>query len=257
MTGWPEDDRFWHATAPLLFSARRWERAVQEVDLLLELLELAPSASLLDLGCGQGRHALELARRGYRVTGVDRTEEYLDEARRRSQEAGLKVEWVLRDMRRFRRSQSFDAAINLFTTFGYFKDPRDDRRVMANLCTALRPGGRLVMDMIGKEVLARIFRPRDWDRLEDGAIFLEERHVESGWSWIENTWTIVRGQQIEEFHFGHRLYSAAELESLACEVGFEVLGTFGWLDQRPYDHAAERLVLLARRPQEATGRVTQ
>ena len=91
MSAWYDDDRFWQEAAPLLFRQARWEAAEEEVDQLLELLELPEGAAVLDMACGPGRHALELARRGFRVTGVDRTQIYLNEAARGAEEAGLKI----------------------------------------------------------------------------------------------------------------------------------------------------------------------
>jgi SAM-dependent methyltransferase len=250
MMTWYDDDRFWHEAAPLLFRPARWEAAKEEIELLLELLELHEEAAVLDMACGPGRHTLELARRGFHVTGVDRTEKYLDEARRMAEEEGLNIEWVQADMREFKRPETFDAAINLFTSFGYFEEIEDDRRVLSNLLASLKPGGRLVMDMMGKEIMARIFQPRDWERMEDGSIALYERRIERDWSWVENTWIILREGNPQEFKLGHRIYSASELATLLRGVGFERVQAYGWLDGSPYDHQARRLVMKGQRRKE-------
>lgn len=244
---WHDDDAFWRTYRPWLFSLERWERAPGQVERLLELLEPPEGAHVLDLCCGPGRHSLELARRGFRVTGVDRTEEYLEEARRRAGEEGLDVEFVRADMRKFVRKATFDAAVNLFTSFGYFEDPADDRAVLRNVRDSLRPGGRLLMDLAGKEVLARDFRVRDWSEIGD-TILLQERRLSDGWSWIENRWVLVRDGQREEFNVSHRLYSGAELRQLLRECGFDQVRILGGLDRREYDHEARRLVTLARVP---------
>ena len=83
---------------------------------------------------------LELSRRGYRVTGVDRTESYLGEARRRSDDQGLEVEWVRADMRSFARPEAFDVVLNMYTSFGYFEDAADDRLAAQAFLNALVPG---------------------------------------------------------------------------------------------------------------------
>ena len=158
----PVRKHFWQVAAPLLFPRERWKNAEQEVDSLLKLMELPEGASVLDLACGPGRHALEFTRRGFHVTGVDRTQKYLAEARRRSKEAGLTVEWIEADMREFQRPGEFDAAVSLFTSFGYFEDPEDDKLAAMNMYRSLKPGGVLLIEMVGKEILARIFQPRDW-----------------------------------------------------------------------------------------------
>jgi SAM-dependent methyltransferase len=247
MTAWYDQEDFWETFLPTLFGQRRWEAAPAEVNGLLELASLAPGAHVLDLCCGPGRHSLELARRGFRVTGVDRTALYLEAARQKAVEEGLEIELVQEDMRRFSRPGAFDAAINLFTSFGYFEDPADDLQVAKNLCTSLKPGGKLVMEMIGKEVLARIFRPRDWFWLDEeaGVIMLEERKLSPGWGWIESTWTLLRGSERQAYTFSHRLYAGTELVSLLRQAGFASVALFGGLDGLPYDQQARRLVAVA------------
>src|SRR5688572_30492678 len=98
---WHEQDVFWETTGPTMFTAQRWANAPAEVASLLKLLGLEPGAAVLDLGCGVGRHSLELVRRGFLVTGVDRTARFLDEARKRADAESLKIELVEEDMRAF------------------------------------------------------------------------------------------------------------------------------------------------------------
>jgi SAM-dependent methyltransferase len=241
---WHEDDRFWAQTAPFLLSRRRWEAAPEEVEKIVSLLGLAPGAAVLDLCCGPGRHAFELARRGFRVTGVDRTMAFLAEAQQRAQAEGLDLELVQEDMRRFLRPQGFDAAINMFTSFGFFAAPEDDLLVLRNVSASLRPGGRFLIEMNGKEVLARIFRPRDWTE-HDGALILEERELLEGWSRIRSRWIIVRDGKREEFTLTLCLYSGAELPAALQGADFRTMELFGSLDGVPYDQNARRLVALA------------
>ena len=245
MTSWHERDDFWE-TVPL-FEQQRLEAAPQEVDSLLPLLSIEPGATVLDLCCGVGRHSLELARRGYWVTGVDRTAAFLRTARERAEAEALPVEWVQADMREFVRPLAFDAAINLFTSFGYFENLDDDRQVADNLFRSLKPDGGLVIEMMGKEVLARIFSPRDWQQLDDGTLFLQERAVKRDWTWIENRWILVKDGQQLEYGVDHRLYDGAGLRTLLHDAGFESVALYGDLDGRTYDTSARRLVAVARK----------
>ena len=114
---WHEQDAFWLAVEPVLFLQRRWSDAPAEVEGIISLLGLQSGMRVLDLCCGVGRHALEFARRGFHVTGVDRTQAYLDKASRQAVSEGLRAEFVREDMRAFCRPQAFDAAVNLFTSF--------------------------------------------------------------------------------------------------------------------------------------------
>ena len=246
MTVWHEQNAFWE-TMPM-FSERLWEIAPQQVDAVIALLGLEPGAAVMDLPCGAGRHSLELARRGYCVTGVDRTEAYLHTAHEKAAAEGLDVEWIQADMREFVRPGAFDVILNLFTSFGYFEDPEEDRRVAQNLCRSLRPGGALVMEMMGKEVLARIFLPRDWQELPDGSFFLQERKVIRDWSWMENRWIVVRPDgERHEYVVSHRLYDGAGLRALLLDAGFESVELFGGLEGMPYDTEAPRLAVVARK----------
>ncbi len=247
MDNWYERDAFWAGFAPALFGPDRWQKTPEAVDRLLPRLDLSPGSSILDLCCGPGRHALELTRRGYRVTGVDRTVAYLEEARRRAGEEHLEVEWVLEDMRRFARPGAFDGAINLFTSFGYFEDQADDLQVARNLCASLKPGGRLVMDMIGKECLARTFRERDWSWVDRdrNLLLLEERKLRPDWGWIESTWTLIGENERRSETIRHRLYAGTELATLLRTAGFAWVDIYGSLDGTPYDQTATRLVVVA------------
>jgi SAM-dependent methyltransferase len=246
MTTWYEKEDFWKTWASFMFSKERWENATEEVTNLISLLDIAPGAKILDLCCGPGRHSLEFARRGYSVVGVDRTKSYLEKARKQAQAEGLKVEFIQKDMRHFRRAKSFDAVFNLFTSFGFFEDEKDDQRVAKNVAGSLRSGGSFVIDIIGKEIVARIFRERDWQEI-NGAIMLEERKVTKNWSWMENRWVLIKDGKVKEFRFSLRPYSASELIVLLKESGFDSVQVFGNLAGDPYDHKAKRLIAVARK----------
>ncbi len=254
---WHEDDVFWRAMYPLFFGPKQWAEAPREAEQVLALLGLPRGVAVLDLCCGPGRHSLELARRGFRVTGVDRTAEYLEEATRRAEEEGLSVEFVRDDMRLFCRPEAFEGAINLSTSFGYFESPDDDRRVLRNLYRSLKDAGILVIEMMGKETVARDFRETESYPAGNGATVVEDRRVSRDGTWFEKKRRIVRdardardarngdGQVQDEFKVSHRLYSAAELSALLKACGFRSVKIFGDLAGAPYDHEAKALVAVA------------
>ena len=252
MTAWHNRDDLWD-TVPLV-GPERMEMALQEVEHIIALLGLKPGAAILDLCCGVGRHSLEFARRGYTVTGVDRTAAYLQTASDAAGAESLAIEWIEADAREFLRPAAFDLAINLYTSFGYFEDPAEDRQVVENLLTSLKPGGSLVMDLMGKERLARIFNPRSWDELPDGSLFLQERKISDDWTWINNRWILVKDGQRREFTLGHRLYDGAGLRTLLLDSGFESVALYGDMDGTPYNNDARRLVAVARKAEAAAAR---
>ncbi|MBN2799640.1 MAG: class I SAM-dependent methyltransferase [Deltaproteobacteria bacterium] len=250
MSEWFADDAFWASFQVILFSPERLALTGEEVDGMEALCGLAPGDEVLDLACGPGRHALELARRGYRVTGVDLSGHYLRQLRDQADGEGLPVVAVEADMRHFERPNAFDAVIHYFTSFGYFDDPSDDLRVLERAHRSLRPGGRLLVDVLGKEVVARGFPQRWWKWLDDGRLLLEEREVRDAWTRMDTRWTVLRGADIERFGMSHRLYSAAELAAAMAAVGFGRVEVFGSLAGAPYDASAWRLIAIATRSLE-------
>lgn len=242
MSAWYDDDQFWMAFYPAMFHAARWESAGEEVQTVLDLLKISDSVDVLDFCCGPGRHAIALAKLGHRVVGVDRTAPYLKIARQKAKSADVSIAFEESDVRQFRRNKAFDLAVSLYTSFGYFEEPEDDRKLLENVYASLKPGGRLVLDLMGKEVVARAFQVRSWSEPEPGMLFLEERVVEQSWERMQNRWILIRGDERIEKQFSIRMYSGVELKALMLAVGFSHVDLYGTLDGAPYDHLARRLV---------------
>jgi SAM-dependent methyltransferase len=241
---WHDQDTFWDTVEPILFAQQRLSDAPLEVEKIISLLRLQQGMKVLDLCCGVGRHSIELARHGFSVTGIDRTQIFLDKASKFAANEGLEAEFVREDMRAFYRPEAFNAVVNLFTSFGYFEDQEEDRQVVKNVYCSLKAGGVFLIDMMGKEVLARIYQERDWHE-EDGILILEERKITKNWSWMENRWIMLKDNNRVELNLSHRIYSAVELNSLLTDCGFAHTNIYGDLGGRAYDHAAKRLVMVA------------
>jgi SAM-dependent methyltransferase len=241
---WHEKDDFWEIFSQFIFGKNAIHNASSEIEKVISLLNLETNVNILDLGCGIGRHSLEFTRRGFHVTGVDRTYSYLEKAKKKAIEDNLDVEFVLEDMRIFSRPNNYDVVINLFTSFSYFEDPEEDKKTLVNIYSSLKHGGKLVLEMMGKEVLARIFVERDWQEI-DGVLFLEERKVSKNWSWMQNRWILIKDGEKVEYAVDHRLYSGVELANLLKEVGFSKVSIYGNLDGSAYDNQATRMVTVA------------
>jgi SAM-dependent methyltransferase len=244
---WFEDPSLWADLYPFTFSEERLRAGEGEVDQLLALIGMEPGdKAVLDLCCGPGRHAVPLARRGARVTGVDRTRHHLNLARERAELAGVGVELVEADMREFRRPGAYDLALSLFTSFGYFDAPDDDLRVLRNVRESLRPPGALVIDVMGKEWLARNFQPTRSRTLPDGTVLIDRSRVVDDWTRIENDGILIREGKTRAFQARLNVYSGLELRDRLRQAGFDAVSLFGGLDGSPYGLDAARLVAVAR-----------
>lgn len=246
MAQWFENDRFWLGFQHVIFTPERMQTAPLEVELIVQRLDLTPGMHVLDLGCGIGRHSLEFARRGFRVTGLDRTTVYLEQARAAAQAENLEVEFVQSDMLDFRRENTFDAVISMFSTFGYYEDPADNQGVARNVCQSLKPGGVFLIDMHGKETLAAVFRAHEWYRKDD-LIVLEEVKLLGDWERVNVRWILLEGANRLEEAFTQQIWAASEMRTMLKEAGFGNVNFFGRLDGIPYNHHARRQITVARR----------
>ncbi|NLF40786.1 class I SAM-dependent methyltransferase [bacterium] len=228
-----------------MFDEKRFDAAGEQVEKLLSLAGVH-SGSVLDLCCGPGRHSVALAQRGFRVTAVDRTAFLLGKARQRARKAGVKMEFVHSDMRDFVRPGAFDLAMNLFTSFGYFDNKDDDRTVLRHLHESLRSGGVVVMDMVGKEWLAKVMQATTSTEYPDGALLVQRHEVFDDWTRIRNEWILIKGETVRRFKFHHTLYSAQELRDRLVEAGFTDIRMCNSFDGAPYDGTG-RLVAVARK----------
>lgn len=242
---WSDNDHLWQKSYPFEFDGKRFADARPEVDYLLKLVELPPNGAVLDLCCGPGRHAIELARRAYHVVGVDRTKRYIEIAQEVSANSGVSVEFVLDDVRSFVRTNSFDLVLNLFTSFGYFKSDTENLSVLKNAFASLRSGGQMVIDTINKSRVVKVKHATDRRDL-NGRSLLEESTVTSDNKSLVSRWTVIDTQgQAEVFDFRLRLYSESELSSMLAHAGFSSSAAFGSYRGDSYSDKSNRLLIVA------------
>ncbi len=243
MTEWHRDETFWRTFAPFMFPSSRIDAAAEEIEQVLALTGI-DRGKVLDMGCGPGRHAIELARRGFEVTAVDSTPCLLRTARERAGAAEVDVEWVLGDMRDFARPASYDLVISIFTSFGYFRGDDENTAVLESFRRNLRPGGLCLIELIPKETLARIFQPAGATPLPGGAVVFEQREVSDDWSRLRVAWTLVEGDAATRFELDHAIYSAQELKDRMRAVGFGSVRCFGGLGGDPFGPESRRLAVV-------------
>ena len=238
------DDAHW-AEVPLVADAvTRLSRFNLYRDNSEEPLESSPR--VLDLCCGFGRISAELARRGFAVTGVDITETYLKTAVEEASLENLNIEYIRADARDFKRPDFFDAAVNLYISFGYFSDQKDDLLVLRNVYESLKKGGSFIMETLGKEIAVRDFIEAEWFE-RAGCTVLTEYEALDSWTFLKNRWILINGGKRIEKVFVQRLYSASELRALLLEAGFEKVEIYGDWDESPYDRRAAKLIAVGRK----------
>jgi SAM-dependent methyltransferase len=247
-------DPGWYRT----FFAGDWLEAVglrippeptsKEVDFVLAALELRLGARVLDVPCGAGRHSVELARRGYRATGVDLSADYLERARAAASEASVEVELLRADMRELPFAGGFDAVLNLWTSFGYMESVEEDQRALEAMARALEPGGLWLGDLLNVLWVVRSGEERRRRELDDGTILSQEGSYDVRTGRHDVVWTIERsdGRRVE-LASSLRLYTLPELEPMLERAGLQADGVWGGFDGSEYGLDSRRLIVRATR----------
>jgi len=234
------DDRYLRLFGPLASP----EATQQQVEGILAYLGLDPGASILDLACGYGRIAIPLARRGFRVTGLDLSETLLGQARATAAEAGVEVTWHQGDMRQIPWTEAFDAVINIFSSFGYFATEEENREVLEGVARALRPGGRFLIDVVNRDWRVRQDLQRHWFEAGDLLILADpwldpvEGRAGEIWRWLE-------GGQWQSLEFNVRIYTATELKALIEATGLRWRTVYGGWGGEPFGPESRRIIALA------------
>jgi SAM-dependent methyltransferase len=221
----------------------------REVARLIEILALPAGSRLLDVPCGQGRHAHLLAETGFRVDGLDYSAHLIARAKERG--TGPTLRYTRGDMRRLPAAWTarFDAVLNLFTSFGFFDAPRDDARVIAEFARVLKPDGTLVWHGGSRDGVMARFLSRDWWKSHDGTMIGHRRRFDplSGVLTIDTDWEGPSGRGTRQHRI--RLYTATRLAELCLDAGLVVEEAYdGWRD-RPLRRRSSEMVLVARKRQ--------
>ena len=215
----------------------------------MEILGLPSGARVLDVPCGQGRHAHLLAEAGFDVDGLDYSPDLIALARRRG--SGTRLRYTRGDMRRLppRWTGRFAAVVNLFTSFGFFLDPADDALVVREFARVLQPGGTLVWHGGSRDGVMARFLTRDWWKSHDGTMIGHRRRFDplSGLLTIDTEWEGPSGRGTRQHRI--RLYTATRLAELCLDAGLVAEEAYdGWHD-RPLRRRSSEMVLVARKRQ--------
>lgn len=229
------------------------ERDRHEVARLMEIMGLPSGARVLDVPCGQGRHAHLLAEAGFDVDGLDYSKDLLEKARARGTARTLR--YTRGDMRKMpsRWSGRFDAVLNLFTSFGFFADPADDARVINEFARVLKPGGMLIWYGGNRDGVMARFLERDWWQTADGTLIAQERSFDplSGMLTVNTVWSGKKRQGARDHRI--RLYTPTRLAELCADAGLIVEMAYDGLSDRPLTRKSSEMMLVARKEGRRAG----
>ena len=220
------------------------QTAVEARDQVQFVAGLLPDGPVLDVCCGYGRHSRPLAELGFATTGLDYSGFLLREAHRLSASLARPPRWVQGDMRRLPFDATFTGVVNLFTSFGYFDDPADDRAALREMARVLAPGGCLVLDLINRDFLVRNPTSDWWE--EDGRFYLQKSEIDWTRDMATSENIIIHGESVQRFTHRVRLYSLAAVRRLFEDAGLALERVYGGLDGRGFGSGSAHIVAVGR-----------
>jgi len=214
---------------------------------LIEILGLPSGARILDVPCGQGRHAHLLAEAGFDVDGLDYSRDLLDIARTRG--TGPRLRYTQGDMRALpaRWTGRFSAVVNLFTSFGFFAEPSDDAKVIREFARVLKPDGVLVWHGGNRDGVMAKFLARDWWQTQNGTIIGHERSFDplSGKLTVYTAWSGKKGAGNRQHSI--RLYTPTRLAELCADAGLIVEQAYDSFNDKELARRSSEMLLVARK----------
>ena len=230
----------------LVYGHRDLVEAAAESAAACRALGLATGDLVLDLCCGSGRHDPALASRGCRVVGIDYSLPLLRQAAALTAKSDPRPRYLRGDVRVLPFPENtFDAVLNMFTSFGYFTDAENEA-LLGAIARILKPGGQFLIDYLNPPQVAATLSPlteRDWDTMR----IREERSIDRKTCRVEKTITLSDGVSTRVFHESVRLYTEPEMRAMIARAGLEITRIAGStaLD-REYREDSERMVILGR-----------
>lgn len=218
----------------------------REVRFITDVLNLNPGQSILDLYCGYGRHAIELAKQGFVVTGVDATKDFLDIAAQKAKEANVNMAFEQKDMRDLDYEQQFAAVINMFAAFGYFTDD-ENANIIKLVAKALQPEGLFLIDLLNKDWMLRNSLNRYWRHPSGEYVLSYKVELEKGLATMKRQLINQVTGAKTQYEFVLRAYSLPEMADIFSYCGLSVIATYGGFDGRAYSSETPRMIILAKK----------
>lgn len=197
----------------------------EEIDLLIATTAITANERVLDLCCGQGRHTLALAKRGFtQLTGVDRSRYLIRVARHRADAGGFAASFKEGDARKLRVAEmSQDLVMIMGNSFGYFASEDDDLKVLKRVMKALAPGGQIYLDLTDGDWMGRHFEKRSWEWIDQNHFVCRERSLSSDRRRLISREVVVHDERgvIADQFYAERLYNREQIQALLDKAGFK------------------------------------
>lgn len=228
-----------------LYSNRDVSEAAVVANLVEKELPVSKYPDILDLGCGRGRHSVTLAKRGYNVTGIDLSKKAIQKARNAAEKENLKnIHFQIRDMRN-PFPQLFDGIVNLFTTFGYFLEDKENKKILSSTASMLKPDGILFLDYLNPSYVRKNLVPAESGSYEDMSYQIT-RDIKD--NMVYKTIQFSGGKLKKPITYTERvkLYDLEWFLEAFQEVGYELQKTYGNYTGKPHTGDSERMILIAK-----------
>lgn len=219
-----------------LYSHRNTEDAEKQINLIINTLNPDKHETILDLGCGEGRHCIIFKDRGFNIKGIDLSETLINSGKNKEPELDIEVG----DIREIKGK--FSIILSLFTSFGYFQRDYENMKALNSISNALKHAGWFWIDFLNPEFLKSRLVPESEKTLHDGTRVTEMRRIENGLV-IKDIIFETGETYIEKI----KLFTKEQLETMLEKSGIATTGVFGSYLGEPWNKSSERTIIYGKK----------
>lgn len=231
------DTKYYH----ILYQNRDFSEAEKFINNLLSYLAPNQKSKFIDIACGKGRHSHFINQKGFEVVGYDLSKESIETATKKSNK---KLQFYVHDMRQIFRTNYFDYAFNLFTSFGYFKSKRDELNAILSASKNLKPGGTFVIDFLNRNKVIKNLIPFE-EKIIDGITFKIKKEVTN--NQVLKTIEFTDENKDYKFQESVKLLSLDDFKEYLLEGNLEITKVFGNYELDLHSEFSDRLIIIAKK----------
>jgi len=230
----------------LVYPHRNESEAKRQIDFLEKYVGISKDEKILDLCCGNGRHAIELKKLGYDVIGIDLSEELLNSARKKASENNIDIKLIRCDMREIPYEGYFDIVVQFFTSFGYFDTDEENQKVLSAISRSLKVGGKFLIDYLNPDYVVNNLVEKD-EKTLSGLLIKQERWIDSLKCRVNKKITIIANGESSVFNESVRMYSLDEIKVMLGKSELRLTDVYGDFDGAEYNVNSPRMILIGRK----------